>query len=90
MRTIYKKELKIADVQAVEMPKGAIIRHIGVQRDKPCMWYECDTDEPQTTMTIHCYGTGHPMPDKDTVSLVYLGTVILCYDSLVLHFYKKE
>lgn len=32
MRTIYKQELPIADVQVVEIFKGATILHIGVQR----------------------------------------------------------
>lgn len=90
MRTIYKQELPIEDVQVVEMPKDAIILHIGVQRGRPCMWYECDTDAPRTTMTIMCYGTGHPMPDKDEADLNYLGTVLLHDDRAVFHFYERK
>ncbi|MBR1525214.1 MAG: hypothetical protein IJ640_00950 [Prevotella sp.] len=90
MRTIYKQELPIEDVQEVEIFKGATILHIGVQRGRPCMWYECDTDAPRTTMTIMCYGTGHPMPDKDEADLNYLGTVLLHDDRAVFHFYERK
>ena len=90
MRTIYKKVLAIVDVQEVEVPKGTTILHIDKQRGNPCMWYECDTDAPRTTKTIHCYGTGNPMPDKDDADLAYLGTVIFRDDTLVLHFYERR
>ena len=90
MRTIYKQELAIEDVQVVGIPQGATILHIDVQRSKPCMWYECDTDAPRTTMTIMCYGTGHPMPDKDKADINYLGTVMLYDGKAVFHFYERK
>ena len=86
MITVHKQALATVDAQVIEVPERTIIRHIGLQRGRPCIWYECDTEAPKVRITIRCYGTGHPIKEE---GLIYLGTLLLCGDSLVLHYYAQ-
>lgn len=87
MITVHKQKLALVDVQVIEVPRYARMLHIGLQRGMPCIWYQCDTDEPMTKMTIRCYGTGHPINEK---GLAYFGTLLLRGDNLVLHYFVQN
>ena len=84
---VYKQKLRIRDKQKVFMPKGAKILHVGLQNGDVCVWFECDEFAPMEERIIHCVGTGFNLP---SVSLHYLGTVLIHHDSLVYHFYEEE
>ena len=86
MRVIYKQELKITDVQVIEVPKYSKILYVNKQHGSVCVWYECDTNFPLENRIIYCFGTGHKMPNDD---MKYIGTVITTNDNLVIHFYEK-
>ena len=85
MRTVFKTKLDVCDFQTIELPRNFRMLHIGMQCGEPCIWYECDTDEPLVELDIFCFGTGHPM-DKLS-SMIYIGTVNQ-NDDFIWHFYR--
>jgi hypothetical protein len=85
-KEIWKYTLKTTDVQTVPLPINAKILHVGVQRERICLWAEVDPIEAAFTSHIfRIIGTGHPI--FDTYQLKYLGTVMLQGGSLVFHVY---
>ena len=87
MRTIYKQQLDIKDLQVVEIQKNSKILHIDTQGEHSvCMWYECESTEEKVELNIHCFGTGHEMPAQDD-NLEYIGTVLILNGHGVFHYY---
>lgn len=86
MRTIYKQKLEVIGYQEIKVPTGSTPLHIGTQFNDVCIWYECDPTGDLVPMKIHCFGTGHKIGPE---VLVYISTVKLHDDSLVLHFYVE-
>lgn len=80
------------DIAVVKVPKGAIFRHLGVQRGQPTMWVE--VKDPNAALEEHqilCATTGDPFTFDvcgEAHTPQFLGTVLLNHDSLVLHFYR--
>ena len=64
MITIWKYNLALADLQAIQMPKGAEILHVEHQAGSLCLWARVHTDEPQVSREIYITGTGHPAPPR--------------------------
>lgn len=95
MNTIWKYELRVTDVQKVEMPSGAQLLHVAGQEVSeyrpgmawhevvPMLWAKVDPDAPMTQRLIGIVGTGNPAPDDDEG--VYVGTAIC--GALVWHVY---
>jgi hypothetical protein len=72
---------------AVEMPAGAIPRHLGLQRGRPCLWAEVDPEREAVTRVVQIVNTGGDVVPEDGV---YLGTLQLHRargGELVFHFY---
>lgn len=74
MKTIWKFTLSDDDLQEVQMPYGAEILSVGMQRDKFCLWAIVDPERPKESRRIMLRGTGHNMPDF-TIPPKFLGTV---------------
>lgn len=73
MKTIYKYELEVTDVQKIVLPKDAEILSVGIQNDEPVLWVKLDTDaRPYVARTIIIVGTGGPIPDG--LNLRFIGT----------------
>lgn len=85
MRTIYKQQLEITDVQTIEMHEYSTVLKLDVQNGKPCIWYECNTAMPMEKKAIRCFGTGHEIPPRE--KLEYIGTAIALEGRGVFHFY---
>lgn len=91
--TIWKYELRVTDVQQVEMPAGARLLHVagqeviewrpGIARHEPMLWAKVDPDTPRVNRLIRLVPTGYPAPDDD--ESVYVGTAIC--GGLVWHVY---
>lgn len=87
MKTIYKYELALRDVQRVKMPAGAVLLHVGTQRiatlevvsgysataDVLTLWAYVDTAAPMVDRLIGVIGTGNTAPD-DLDGATYVGT----------------
>ena len=90
MKTIYKYGLSITDTQNVQMPFGARILCVQVQRGTPCIWAEVDTEEERTEMRrIDIYGTGHPMDRNPEFGSSYIGTFQVRDGDFVFHVYER-
>lgn len=84
MRTIWKFELDITDVQRVSLPVGAELLHVGSQRmevqepmrvgvwDALVMWASVDPARPKVDRLIGVVGTGNPAPEPDEA--IYVGS----------------
>lgn len=83
MRTVHKYSLDITDAQAVPMPKGAKVVHVGEQRGVLCLWAEVDTDRPKEDRHFVIVGTGNPRP-KDAKT--HLGSAVV--GPFVWHVYE--
>ena len=68
----------------VEMPKGARIRHVGIQQNQVTMWAEVDPDEAPETRNFVIRGTGQEIGEME----VYLGTV--CARLYVWHLFEMS
>lgn len=69
MKAVFKYPLTDKEIQ---MPKGAIVRHVALQNDRICIWVEVDTDYASEGRIFEVYGTGHPIQHIDSI---YLGTI---------------
>lgn len=86
MRTIYKQELDIRDIQIITVPFGAKMLYLDKQKDTICVWYECETKNPYEERTIYCFGTGHEIPN---IGLRYIGSTMMLNGEVVFHYYEK-
>lgn len=86
MKTIWKFRLKPADIQDVEMPKGATILTVGWQSHDAVLWAMVDTMEFLTEMRkIEMFWTGEPMSTRQRR---YIGTVT--DGNMVWHVFELE
>jgi hypothetical protein len=78
MKVIYKYPIVNFGIGSISMPEGAEI--LTVQWDDtvgtPCVWAIVDSSSPTFEYrTFEFIGTGHPMPELDFKSRVYIGTI---------------
>lgn len=87
MKTIWKYELEITDLQVIKMPYGAKILTVQTQNDKPCIWVETNDDAhlPRNNRVIEIIGTGNPMEVRQRT---YIGTFQLHNGGMVFHVYE--
>lgn len=83
---IWKYQLALEDDFECTMPKGAEILSVQLQGYgvNPQMWVRCDPHAPDTTVKLHCRGTGHPV----NADWQHIGTVQR--DPYVWHFFKED
>lgn len=89
-RLVHKFEVRPMYTE-VPLPKGAVIRHVGVQDYKIQVWVEFDFENRNTfePRYIHCIMTGEPFDPGETWK--FLGTVqgVTKY-KLVFHMYEAQ
>lgn len=83
---IWKFALEHTDQQFVQLPRGAKILSAQVQRERICLWALCDPEGETAARDIRMFGTGHSVPDWD--SLTFIDTVQLMGGNLVLHVFE--
>lgn len=90
MRTIWKYELPIADEFTIEMPAGAKVLCVQVQRripwPIPCLWAEVDTTREPVLFRFRLFGTGHDLP-VGVPGSGYVGTFQTNEGAFVWHLY---
>jgi len=78
MKVIYKYELKMKEFQSVYLPKGAILRKVGKQQGRVCLWIEHDPIESEKELRyFEIFGTGIGMEEHDGVERTYIDTVFI-------------
>jgi hypothetical protein len=88
---IYKYQLETTDTQRLQLPIGAKILSLQVQRGIPCIL--CLVNETNTEMkirTFEIYGTGDKIPSDILNETLYkfIGTYQLQNGSLVFHCFE--
>lgn len=84
IKIIYKYPLLHADLQAIEMPRGAQVLTVQEQFGELRLWALVDPTEPTVERAIRMAGTGHPI-DAGHVGR-YISTVQ--QGSFVWHFFE--
>ena len=89
-KTIYKYELKPADVQTIMMPQHAQILTVQNQHDKVNVWalVESDPLHIQSPVTFYIVGTGNDASEAEHKK--YLGTVQLAEGAYIFHVFYEE
>lgn len=88
MQVIYKYEVIIKDIFTLDIPLGARVLSLQVQRGKPYMWIQVNSDVLVVeTRVFWVLGTGHPFPDE--VSLYFLGTFQIHSGNSVFHVFEQ-
>lgn len=85
MRTIWKQQLAIVDLQTLTMPKGAKLLSVGNQKGNLCLWYSVDTDMPNEDRVIEIVGTGNSVEPR---SRDFIGTAVI--DPFVWHVFERR
>jgi len=68
----------------VQMPAGAEVLSIGVQREQVCLWALVDPLQPVEPRRFVVVGTGWDVPGHGR----FLGTVLLASGELVFHIWE--
>jgi hypothetical protein len=85
MRTIWKYQLDVTDVQRLAIKRGAQILTVQAQNGVPCIWAVVDPSEPSEVRTFCMYGTGHRITEEIGQ---YIGTFQLHDGNLVFHLFE--
>ena len=93
MKTVWKFELPIKDKVEIEMPCGAQILCVDIQRNKLpplpiTIWALVDPAKSNEKVTFRIAGTGHGIYSPDYSE--YIGTVLMENDRLVFHVFKSN
>lgn len=83
--TIYKYELP--DDLILEMPKGAEVLTVQMQRGSPCLWARVDPEEQVEKRKFVIHGTGHPVPSSTGK---YIATFQVDDETLVFHVFESH
>lgn len=79
--------LPLALSQAIEMPAGAQILHVGVQMEQiVCIWALVDENAPMEERSFAVVGTGHPVPENTA----HVGSVLMHGGAFVWHVFEHE
>lgn len=84
MKTIYKYPIAIEGFQSIEIVKGGVPIHAGLDPNGvPCIWCEVEAGRVrQEPLHVFVVGTGGPMADRSTQ---HIGSFV--QDSFVWHIY---
>lgn len=86
-KAIWKFPVPYAYAVEIEIPTGAEIIHVGVQRDQLCMWAKVDPGAAVIKREFMVEGTGQP-PNRRLHDATHLGSVF--HDSMVWHLFEVE
>ena len=89
MKTVYKFPVPIIGETFTinNMPAGAQILTVAMQRGSAQIWALCETDAEQEPRTFIAVGTGHEIPYDDGAT-TYLGTFQTMGGALEFHLFE--
>jgi hypothetical protein len=85
MKQVWKFALS-AVVPDVEMPRGAEVLSVQVQRGEPCLWALVDTHAQREVRRFVTVGTGHDIPSD--LRMKHVGTFQLHGGDLIFHVFE--
>ena len=84
---IFKYQLQETDIQTIELPKGAEILTVQVQKGYLCLWAKVDHELiAKEERHIEIIGTGNLI--DDTVQRKYISTLQMLQGALVWHIFE--
>ena len=83
--TVYKYELWIDDFVSIQMPVGAEVLHVDVQRGQPCIWARVDPTAGPERRIFRVARTGHPL---DPAIGPHIGSFQMHDGELVFHVFE--
>ena len=87
MRHVWKYELKLVDVQSINVPIEAEALSAKIQHGKLCIWLRVDPEKPKKDRYVAINGTGHDCPpDWDFVETFYLEGGSLVFHVFIQHY----
>lgn len=63
MKSIWKWNLLVTDLQVIDMPVGTQLLTVQSQGGRLCLWGAVNQTNDLEPRTIAIYGTGNPVPD---------------------------
>lgn len=87
MKTIHKFFLNINDESPVEMPKGAKILTVQMQKGYPCLWAVVETGNAKELRIFCVRSTGHALKGNEGQ---YIGTFQAMGGDLVFHVFEAK
>jgi hypothetical protein len=91
MTAIWKFPLPIDDEVQIQMPRGAIVLTVAVQRGQACLWAVVDTMQTVEPRRFAVRGTGHPVAaTPDALGWSYIGSIQLMDGELVFHVFEVK
>lgn len=88
-KTIWKFEIETADLNTVNMPKGAEILTVQNQMGNPCIWALVDPAQETELRAFEVFGTGHEVYCDMGIDRKYIGTYQLHGGALVFHVFER-
>jgi hypothetical protein len=85
MKTIWKAEIVIDDLQYITVPKGAKFLAAQPQHQNIALWYLCDPNAEKERRSIIMRGTGHHIDGELAEHLEYIDTFQIAGGDLVFH-----
>jgi hypothetical protein len=75
MKTIWKFNLTLTDLQYIEMPKAAEVLTIQWQNEQACLWALVNPNAEKETRYFEIHSTGNPILESDNRERKYIGTI---------------
>jgi hypothetical protein len=82
---IWKWTLQSAEVQTIEVPRGAKFLSVQVKDEMPQLWALCGETTEYEPRKIAIYATGHTIPDDPGK---YISTFLMHNGTLVFHAFE--
>jgi len=89
IKTIWKFEMEVTDIQEIALPIGAEILSVQAQREQPCLWVLVDPEAEKELRTFETFGTGHHVFYDMGVERKHIGTYQLKDGALVFHVFES-
>jgi hypothetical protein len=83
---VWKYPIDMVDLFSLDLPLGAQVLHVEMQKDTCCMWCLVDPDAPPKARRFRLAGTGHPIIDCE---VKYIGTFNMMDSVLVFHLFEE-
>ena len=87
--SVYKFQIYLQDAFVLNLPKGAKILKVALQRDIACLWALVDPLAPLEPRTFRMAGTGHPITEA-VESLNYIDSFMMQNGALVFHVFEVK
>lgn len=87
MKTIWKYNLAVTDLQMIEIPEDFEILSVQLQFGVPCLWVLVDPDTDKINRLFEIIGTGNPIGNEKRT---FIDTFQTASGELVFHVFLRD